>query len=29
MHGIREEEGEDDDENDIESPCKRMSLHYF
>lgn len=28
MHGIREQEDEDDDENDIESgQCKRMSLH--
>lgn len=30
MHGIREQEGHEDvDENDIEAPCKRMSLHSF
>lgn len=28
MHGIREQEDEDDEENDIESQCKRiLSLH--
>ena len=29
MHGIREQEDEDDDENDIEGPCKRMTLHFL